>query len=171
MRMKKISHISLLIMILIIATGCSKSKKTEVTTKELANSITDKLVKDTKVASSDKLNWNKIDLLSEKAAPILERIKVKADVLEEGIVLEDAAESSANRILILKVKEDKDINKVKLALDELKKTQEESYKNGVKDEYKKVKEGIVTTHNKYIYYIVYDDIQGIKKILDDATVK
>ena len=168
---KRYFAIGVIPLLLMLAIGCSKKENVNISVKELANSITDKLIKDAKIGSKDELNWNEVDLLTDNASPILEKIDVDGSALEEGVLLEDSVASSANRILILKVKKEKDVHKVKKTLDKLRKNQEKSYKDGVKEEYTKVKDGLVAVRDNYIYYFVYDDVASLKKIVDDTLVK
>lgn len=151
--------------------GCKKSKETNVATQDLINLIGDKIAQDYEVDSKETLDWNEIDLLSEQGAPILQMMNLDSSLLEEAIYYENPRNVSADRIIIAKVKEEKDVNTVKLAFDELKKSQESDWEQYLPEQYTKVKEGQIVVKDKYVIYIVYDDVAGIKKIVDDALIQ
>lgn len=168
---KKISIILALLTMVLCMVGCKKSKEINVGTQDLIDSIGEKVAQDSGVDSKETLNWNEIDLLSEQGAPLLEMMNLDSSILEEAIYYENPMNVSADRIIIAKVKEEKDVNTVKLAFDELKKSQESDWEQYLPEQYTKVKEGQILVKDKYVMYIVYDDLAGIKKIIDDALIQ
>lgn len=169
--MKKISTVVIILVMMVCLVGCKKSKETNVATQDLINLIGDKIAQDYEVDSKETLDWNEIDLLSEQGAPILQMMNLDSSLLEEAIYYENPRNVSADRIIIAKVKEEKDVNTVKLAFDELKKSQESDWEQYLPEQYTKVKEGQIVVKDKYVIYIVYDDVAGIKKIVDDALIQ
>lgn len=169
--MKKISTVVIILVMMVCLAGCKKSKETNVATQDLINLIGDKIAQDYEVDSKETLDWNEIDLLSEQGAPILQMMNLDSSLLEEAIYYENPRNVSADRIIIAKVKEEKDVNTVKLAFDELKKSQESDWEQYLPEQYTKVKEGQIVVKDKYVIYIVYDDVAGIKKIVDDALIQ
>ncbi|WP_455714958.1 DUF4358 domain-containing protein [Anaerosporobacter sp.] len=169
--MKKIVVIILVAVLTVSLAGCKKSKEADVKTKELIDSIGEKIAKDVGVSSKDELDWSEVDLLSENGLAILEMMNLDPNILQEAIYYENPMNVRADRIIIAKVKEEKDVNTVKLAFDELKKAQETDWEQYLPEQYEKVKNGQVFTKDKFVFYIVYDDVASIKKIVDDALVQ
>lgn len=169
--MKKIISVILVVIIAVGLVGCKKAKEVDVKTQDLINSIGESIAKDANVASKEELGWNEVDLLSENGSAILEMMNLDPNLLEEAIYYENPMNVRADRIIIAKVKEEKDVNTVKLAFDELKQAQEADWKQYLPDQYQKVKEGQVIVKDKFVFYFVYDDIASIKKIVDDALIQ
>lgn len=169
--MKKIISLLLIAVVMISLGGCKKSEKADVKTKDLINSIGEKIAEDVGVSSKDELDWNEVDLLSENGSAILEMMNLDPNILEEAIYYENPMNVRADRIIIAKVKEEKDVNTVKLAFDELKKSQETDWEQYLPEQYDKVKNGLVFVKDNYVFYFVYDDVESIKKIVDDALVQ
>lgn len=169
--MKKIIAVILVVTLTVSLVGCKKSEEVNVKTQDLIDSIGKKIAEDSNVSSKEDLAWNEVDLLSENGSAILEMMNLDPNILEEAIYYENPMNVKADRIIIAKVKEDKDVNTVKLAFDEMKKTHEADWEQYLPDQYQKVKEGQVFTKDKFVFYIVYDDIASIKKIVDDALIQ
>ncbi|WP_167958177.1 DUF4358 domain-containing protein [Anaerosporobacter faecicola] len=170
--MKKVVSILVIVLLLASLIGCgSKSKKGSVKTQDLIDSIGEQIAKDKGLGSKEELSWNEVDLLSEEGAAMVEKMSLNPSILEEAIYYENPMNDSADRIIIAKVKEEKDVNTVKLAFDEFRKNQEKEWKQNLPEQYEKVKGGQVFVKDAYVFYYVYDDIASIKKISDDALVK
>lgn len=151
--------------------ACKKAKEVDVKTQDVMDSIGKQIAQDMNVSSKDELAWNEVDLLSENGAAILEMMNLDSSIMEEAVYYENPSNDKADRIIIAKVKEDRDVNTVKLAFDELKKNQETTLEEVFPEQSKEVKEGLVFVKNNYVIYLVYDDIASIKKIVDDAIVQ
>lgn len=169
--MKKIISVMLVVMMMVSLVGCKKSEEVDVKTQDLIDSIGDKIAEDANLSSKEELAWNEVDLLSENGSAILEMMNLDPNILEEAIYYESPMNVKADRIIIAKVKEEKDVNTVKLAFDEVKKSHEADWKQYLPDQYQKVKEGQVFVKDKFVFYLVYDDVAGIKKIVDDALIQ
>lgn len=169
--MKKIVAIVLVAVMIVSLAGCKKTKEADVKTKDLIDSIGEKIAKDVGVSSKEELDWNEVDLLSENGTAILEMMNLDPNIFEEAIYYENPMNVKADRIIVAKVKEEKDVNTVKLAFDELKKSQETDWEQYLPEQHEKVKNGQVFTKDKFVFYFVYDDVASIKKIVDDALVK
>lgn len=169
--MKKIISVMLVVVIAVSLVGCKKAKEVDVKTQDLINSIGESIAKDANVSSKEELGWNEVDLLSENGSAILEMMNLDPNLLEEAIYYENPMNVRADRIIIAKVKEEKDVNTVKLAFDELKQAQEADWEQYLPDQYQKVKEGQVIVKDKFVFYFVYEDIASIKKIVDDALIQ
>lgn len=168
---KKIRMVAILLIVVVSMSACKKSKEPNVSVQELIDSVAKQIAKDNNNADASSLDWNRIDLSKEEGASLLEVMKMESKWVEEGIYFENASNESSDRIILIKVKEDRDMSKVKNALEETKKSQESDWKEMKKEQYEKVKNGTIAIQGKYIMYIVYEDVAGIKKIVDDKLLE
>ncbi|HEX3020925.1 MAG TPA: DUF4358 domain-containing protein [Lachnospiraceae bacterium] len=168
---KKIRMVAILLIVVVSMSACKKSKEPNVSVQELIDSVAKQIAKDNNNADASSLDWNRIDLSKEEGASLLEVMKMESKWVEEGIYFENASNESSDRIILIKVKDDKDMSKVKKALEETKKSQESDWKEMKKEQYEKVKNGTIAIQGKYIMYIVYEDVSGIKKIVDDKLLE
>ncbi|ROR31393.1 uncharacterized protein DUF4358 [Mobilisporobacter senegalensis] len=152
-------------------TACStKPKEPKVKVADLMDQITDKVAKDYKISNEEQLGYKRLDFLEEDSKDIISTINLKKDTIEEGFYLADATGKTSDRIMIAKAKKDTDIKGIADAFRKMKETQDKEWKKKQKTEYKKVKDALVVTKNKYVYYIVYDDMESINKIISDGIV-
>ena len=98
-------------------------------------------------------------------------MKLNKDTIDEGFYIFDSTKKTSDRIMIVKAKKDTDIKQIVDGFKKMQKAQEKEWKKKNKKEYQKVKDGLVETKDKYVYYIVYDDMKGINTIIVDGIVK
>lgn len=169
MRRYRIVVLSLLLSVILIS--CAKPKEPTVKVSDLSGQITEKIAKDNKLSSEEQLGYKKIDFLDEDSKDIFRSMKLSKDTIEEGVYLSDPSQKTSHRIMIVKAKKDTDIKPIVDAFRKMQEAQEKEWKKKQKREYQKVKDALVETKGKYVYYIVYNDMEGINKIIVDGIVK
>lgn len=164
----KILMIAMLLSLTLVA--CTKPKEPTVKVSDLMDQVTDKLVKDYKTTSTEQLGYNRVDFLKEDSRDIISTMKLKKDTIEEGFYLSDPTGKTSNRIMIAKAKKDSDIKGIVDAFRKMKEKQDKVWKKKQKGEYTKVKDALVEISGKYVYYIVYDDMKSINRIIADGII-
>jgi len=171
MKRYKITVLSLLILLSISFISCTKPKEPAVNVSDILEQITNKIVKDYNLSTEETLNYKKIDFQKEESKDIFRTMKLNKDTIDEGFYIFDSTKKTSDRIMIVKAKKDTDIKQIVDGFKKMQKAQEKEWKKKNKKEYQKVKDGLVETKDKYVYYIVYDDMKGINTIIVDGIVK
>ncbi|MCZ2257653.1 DUF4358 domain-containing protein [Sporosarcina sp. G11-34] len=100
---------------------------------------------------------------------LYERMGLKGEELEEGIVLMPMMNVNSNEIFILKAKEKAHVESIKEALDKELAAQITTWEMYLPDQYEKVENNIIITKGTYLIYITYDDPSAIEKIFNEKV--
>ena len=145
-------------------------KEKEATTDEERKKILTEQIDELKKLSKEEAPMGMLEVdLVEDENPITKNGTINKDSLAEGIILESQVNIKADKIIILKAKDEASVQGLKDGLDKIKAEQEESWKAYLPDEYKKVQDGIIKTKGQYLAYIVSSDATELEKVFNEMV--
>lgn len=145
-------------------------KEKEATTDEERKKILTEQIDELKKFPKEDAPMGMLEVdLVEDQNPITENGTISKDALSEGIMLESQVNIKADKVIILKAKDESSVQGLKEGLEKIKAEQEESWKTYLPDEYKKVQDGVIKTKGQYLAYIVSSDATELEKVFNDMV--
>lgn len=155
---KKIFIIAVLVFsISIISTGCSSKKEV----KEISvNKIVEEIKNESDISSLKERNNEKLEKLYD----------INSDEIEEFALYTASSNLKADELLILKVKDEKDLPNIEDKINKRIENQSDSFKDYLPDEYYLMEKHVLKTNNNYILFAVSKDVDKIENAFD-STLK
>ena len=183
--MKRMFRLMILFVFCLFIVGCGNDENkqdemaSEVKLEEIMTSIKEQIAADYKASGvEDEIlvegqlqGFNEVDLTdteNESASmPYIEKLKIDTDQLEEGFILVPMMNVKSDEIILLKAKDEDQVNQLKKLLEAERLAQMETWERYLPDQYEKVQKNVIKTHGKYLLYVTYDYPEKIVQIFDD----
>lgn len=184
--MKKIAGLFILLSLLLFIVGCGNNEgqqenvASEVKLEEILTSIKKQIAEDYKASGVEEeilvdgnlQGFNEVDLMdtdSESSSAVyIEKLKLDTDQLAEGFILMPMMNVKSDEIILLKAKDDEQVERLKEILEAEKLSQIETWERYLPDQYEKVKNNVIKTNGKYLLYVTYDYPEKIVQIFEDS---
>jgi hypothetical protein len=109
------------------------------------------------------------DILEEDFSMLLSDPELlDRDLIGEGIVLGSMFNINSSEIIVLKAKEESDVQTLKEALEKEKENRLKQWESYLPDQYEKVQNTLIKVEGKYLLYATYDDTTIIEESFDAA---
>lgn len=184
--MKKMIGFVVLAMVAVTMAACSgsagdkKGGAADVSAKDILDGIKEQVVKDIReVVADDKMtdeeilqSYLEVDLLGSETedpsiAMFLEKLALDKEKLEEGYVLAAMFNVNSDEIIVLKAKDEADVESLKASLQKELDAQIQTWSQYLPDQYEKVKNNVLKTNGKYLLYVTYGNPEEVEKIFDE----
>lgn len=179
-------------MVIFTMVGCSGSgsndgKKdeaatTEVSVKEIMDSIKGQIVQDIKDAGFDDgqtdeeilQSYTETDLVNAKTDDpmtqiFMERTALDKELLAEGLMFNPMFNTNSDEIIVLKAKSEKDAESLKASLQKELDAQIQTWERYLPDQYEKVKNNVLKTTGDFVLYVTYDNVDAVEQIFDEKV--
>lgn len=170
---KIIKGISLIMIIGILATGCSNdSKQTneaeDVPLEKIYEEIKEKVDTDT---DGNIGGYLQIDLLEEdgvdpSADIYQETLQLDDNNIKNGFVLAAMMNVNADEIILLEASDENKVDELLKMLEQQLENQIQVWETYLPDQYEKVKNNIIKTNGNYLLYVTYENPEEIEAIFD-----
>lgn len=114
---------------------------------------------------------NKVDISTMKEGDndkLQKLYDIDDDKLEDFVLYTAPTNIEADEILILKVKDEKDLNNIKDKISKRVEEQSDSFKDYLPDEYYLIEKHILKEHDKYIIFVISEHSEEIENIFDKS---
>lgn len=165
--------------------ACGNSNNTNnvennISVSDLMEDVKEQLARDIEEDSGDNLleddgtlsGYIQADLLEDTDEEpfvdlLLDRSELDSDMLDEGQFLAPMMNINSNEIIILKAKDEEDVDSLKEALEREQDVQIGIWEQYLPDQYEKVKENIIKTKGTYLLFVTADDASSIEDLFDE----
>ncbi|WP_315119143.1 DUF4358 domain-containing protein [uncultured Clostridium sp.] len=150
---KKILIFLLVIVSVFSLFGCGKAtKEVNVSVAEIAGKI------------KDEVEFSA--MLELKAEEIEEKYFINPDIIEESVVEIPLMNVKADELAIIKVKDEKDIDKVNEGIKKRAESVQKTFETYLPNQYENAKNYTLKNEGKYILFIISDNNEKIESIFD-----
>ena len=173
--MKRV-FIGLLVFSLMLMVGCSSdgaNGDTDINTDQLLENLIEKISSDLRAVgyTDDDFQGEElpgyivIDLTDEELefSPYVDIIDF--DKVEGAFTIQAAMMLNSDRITVFKVSDDSYLSEIKTILEEEKQGQYDMWREYLQDQFAKVEKTILEVEGNLIYYITYEDAEGIEDVI------
>ena len=174
--MKKIFSFAIIVLAIFTFVGCGQqAQEVNVPVKDIVENIKSQMAEDMIAdgAKEESFKDGKLpgymetDLTAEEAqGPLVELFNTED--IEEGIILQQMINIKSDVIVVVKAKNESNIESIKASLEKIKETQENIWSQYLPDQYEKVKNNITLVQGKYLVYITYDSPEKLEEIFVNA---
>lgn len=173
--MKKLMYIFSLFLLFLGA--CSNESSSDGSSLEEAFSEMKKVIAENSRGSDGKLKDGQIEGyisssltgedVHEWLKQYIENMGLDLELLEEGYMLKSELDLNSDQIILLKAKNEKDVDQLKATLEKELEMQEQLWANYLVEQYKKVQKTIIKSDGPYVIYITSDDPEKMESIFDE----
>lgn len=155
---------------------------TEVSVKDIMDSIKGQVVQDIKDAGFDDGQTNEeilqsyveTNLVKAKTEDsmtqiFMERTEIDKELLAEGLMFNSMFNTNSDEIIVLKAKNEKDAESLKVSLQKELDAQIQTWERYLPDQYEKVKNNVLKTTGDFVLYVTYDNVDAIEQIFDEKV--
>ena len=177
----------MLTIVFVMIVGCGKdtnNKKEETSNVALSDMVMDfkkQLASDFKAEGTEEemlvdgelqgyvtVDLTKKDDNNPQSAIFSEKLNINMDDLEEGYILAPMMNVKSDEIIVLKAKDEKQVEALKKVLEKEKQSQIDTWEKYLPDQYEKVKKNVIKTKGKYLLYVTYDQPEKIVDIFNNS---
>lgn len=163
---------SLIVMAMIIA-ACGESEssadKVEMDTKEVMESIEDKISDDMDGETGMFMQTNLTDEDDDMREMYFDTLGIEPELIASGHGFQSMMNINSTVIMVLEAASADDVPAIKEGLEAYLENQVNVWSQYLPDQYEKVENNIIKTAGNYLIYITYDDPAGVEAIFDSAT--
>ncbi|WP_077367090.1 DUF4358 domain-containing protein [Anaerosalibacter sp. Marseille-P3206] len=156
MKKNAFTLMGIVVIVFTLLTGCS-SKNT--TAKEPSIDEIDQNIKEAVDIS------NMVESDSDKLEKLYD---IDIEEVEDFKLYTAKTNIEANELLLLKVKEEKDIEDIKEDIKDRIETQSSSFKDYLPDEYYLIEKNILKSNGNYIIFVISEEAEKIENIFDES---
>lgn len=192
--MKKfLGVMALTLSICLVAAGCSTKPEnpkaepgkdtpppaTTVELKDVLTKVKEQIAKDFKDSGAGDIlvdgklqGFMEVDLTDAEdpaSSVFLEKMDIKGTDMKNGFVLAPQANIKSDEIILLEANDEAQVATLKTALDNEKKSQEQTWKRYLPEQYEKVEKNIIKTAGNYLIYVTYDEPGKMIEVFDSST--
>jgi len=146
----------IVVIVLALLTGCSSKNTTakEPSIDEIDQNINEAV----DISNMVKSDSNKLEKLYD----------INTEEVEDFKLYTAKTNIEANELLILKVKDQKDIEDIKEDINDRIETQTSSFKDYLPDEYYLIEKNVLKSNGNYIIFVISEEAEKIESIFDES---